>query len=125
MINVQLDLPIDARLSVYGGGGIGGAQIRRSGMTRSRPAVQLLGGVRYALTKRIDVGLKLRHFRAGRPPGADSVTVLGNAKFMNSLLLNPFGHALSIPYQTDAVVTPVFDRGFRTNSAMISLTFNL
>ena len=66
MVNGLVDIPVGTNMDAFVGAGIGRARARLGGQSDKARAVQLLAGVRTAVSDNIDVGLKYRYFRTGK-----------------------------------------------------------
>ena len=109
MANVLLDFGNQDGLSGYIGGGAGYGSFKLRAATSpaggpavsdsdSRPAFQVIGGVRYAITQNIDIGLKYRYFTATNLHFSD----------VNPRTQSPF----------------TIRSDYRSNSLLASLTYN-
>jgi opacity protein-like surface antigen len=94
MANVLFDFGDENGFSFYGGGGIGLAKVKMLEDSDSAFAWQLIAGVRYAVSRDFDIGLKYRYFQAGKVEllenqapvlGVDDVS--GKAKFSSHSIL--------------------------------------
>jgi opacity protein-like surface antigen len=109
MANILLDVGLGHRLTAYGGGGLGrsiadGLHDRDSGF-----AWQYMAGVRYAVSTRIEFGLKYRYFNSGVVELFDDPI---------AFVANPGQGPGS------AAVTPVFKGKFRSRNMLGTLTYN-
>jgi opacity protein-like surface antigen len=107
MGNGLLDFGGDG-LGFYAGGGFGRAKVKAFGESDSAWAMQLIAGVRTAISDNIDAGLKYRYFRTGKldfesdlPFDGGNVFAGSNDRFSShsllaSLIFN-FGHAAPPP----------------------------
>lgn len=103
MVNGLVDICVTDRLSLYGGGGYGRSWVRAIGDEDGAWAWQWIAGVRYAISEKVEIGLKQRYFNSGivklqHGPLADG----GNA-----------------------VIRPEIEGEYRTRSLLVSLHFNL
>jgi OOP family OmpA-OmpF porin len=105
MANIMLDIGMGRGTTVYGGGGLGrsfahGFHDRDSGF-----AWQYFGGVRYAISGKIDLGLKYRYFNSG--------------------VVELFDDPQEFVGDGESVlVTPIFKGKFRSRNLLATLTYN-
>lgn len=118
MINGLLDVGVGNRISLYGGGGYGRAQVRAMGDRDSSWAWQYIVGVRFAVGRHVEFGLKHRYFNSGivkLQGGAQDVA--GNP---NRLSVD----GTTVDQTTSASLMPELEGEFRTRSLLASLTYN-
>jgi opacity protein-like surface antigen len=103
MLNGLVDFGNEDGLSFYAGGGAGLARVKMAGEKDSGFAWQLIAGLRYAVSRNIDLGLKYRYFQTGKLDLFDGEVIA-----------------------TDGSATAVgdFDERFRSHSILASLIFN-
>ena len=92
-------------ITVYGGGGLGPSFVHGFHDRDSGFAWQYFGGVRYAISDKIDLGLKYRYFNSG----------------VVELFDDPQDFAGN---GDSAVVTPIFKGKFRSRNLLATLTYN-
>ena len=105
MANVMLDIGMGRGITIYGGGGLGRSFVHGFHDRDSGFAWQYFGGVRYAISDKIDLGLKYRYFNSG----------------VVELFDDPHDFAGN---GESAVVTPVFKGKFRSRNLLATLTYN-
>jgi len=122
MANALLDFGDENGLSFYGGAGAGRARVKLLGDSDSAWAFQAIAGVRYALSRNIDLGLKYRYFRTGKVALNDGTTAFaGNADRVN---VGTQAVPVLVNRTTNAVVSTDFEQKFRSHSLLASLIFN-
>ena len=121
MINALLDFGNEDGLSFYGGGGFGRARVKSLGQSDSAWAWQGIAGVRYALSRNIDFGLKYRYFSTGKLDMSDDT---GFALSGNPETVLPVGATAPVVVTTNATAFTNFEQKFRSHSLMASLIFN-
>jgi opacity protein-like surface antigen len=121
MINALLDFGNEDGLSFYGGGGFGRARVKSLGESDSAWAWQGIAGVRYALSRNIDFGLKYRYFSTGKLDMSDDT---GFALDGNPETVLPVGTTAPVVVTTNATAFTNFEQKFRSHSLLASLIFN-
>ncbi|MEO6359147.1 MAG: outer membrane beta-barrel protein [Sphingomicrobium sp.] len=119
MANALVDFGDEQGLSFYAGGGIGRAKVKMLGGSDNSMAMQLIAGLRYAISPNMGVGLKYRYFRTGNLDIADdgAFAVAGNS---NRFLVG----TTNVDQTTNALVTNDFEQKFRSHSLLASLIFS-
>lgn len=116
MVSAVLDLKVTNDLNLYAGGGFGRSFARGYGDSDGALANQRFAGARYALSNRVELGLKYRKFRSGIIKlDRDPVEFLGNPDLV----------APGVTSTTNALVTPDIEGEFRTKSFLLTLVYNL
>lgn len=103
MANGLVDIGVNDRLTFFGGGGYGRSWVRAVGDEDGAWAWQWIAGVRYAISDRVEIGLKQRYFNSG----------------IITLQHGP------LTYGGNAEITPEIEGEYRTRSLLVSLHFNL
>jgi opacity protein-like surface antigen len=124
MINALLDFGNEDGLSFYGGGGFGRARVKSMGQSDSAWAWQGIAGVRYALSRNIDIGLKYRYFSTGKLNLSDDTGfgLSGNPETVVGT--DAAGAPVTTVVTTNAVAFTNFEQKFRSHSLLASLIFN-
>ena len=119
MVNGLLDFPLGDKLTLYGGGGYGRAQIKAMGDKHSSWAWQYLVGLRYAISSRVELGFKHRYFNSG------IVKLQGRGQDFAG---NPDRLTIdgtTVDRTTTVRLMPELEGEFRTRSYMLTLTYRL
>ena len=120
MVNGLLDFGDQDGFSFYVGAGAGRARVKFAGDKDNAWAFQGIAGVRYAVSRNIDLGLKYRYFQTGRLNLAENpIALAGNP---NAFTSNNEAPASST---TNAVLFPNFEQKFRSHSLLASLSTDL
>jgi opacity protein-like surface antigen len=121
MINALLDFGNEDGLSFYGGGGFGRARVKSMGQSDSAWAWQGIAGVRYALSRNIDIGLKYRYFSTGKLNLSDDTGfgLSGNPETVVGT--DAAGAPVTTVVTTNAVAFTNFEQKFRSHSLLASL----
>jgi opacity protein-like surface antigen len=121
MVNGLLDFGNEDGLSFYVGGGAGRASVKLGDVSDSAWAFQGIAGVRLAVSRNIDLGLKYRYFSTGRVDLADETGVefLGNPQ-----TVVPVGSSVPVVVTTNGVAFANFNERFQSHSLLATLTFN-
>jgi opacity protein-like surface antigen len=115
MVNGMLDLGVIKGLNVYAGVGFGRSFVRGYGDRDGATASQRFAGARYALSKRVEVGLKWHRFSSGIIKlNHDPIAFAGNPDQVGSVVQT-----------TNAALTPDIEGEFRTRGILLSLVYNL
>jgi opacity protein-like surface antigen len=118
MVNGLVDFGDEDGLSFYAGAGAGRARAKAFGDTDSAWAFQGIAGLRYAVSRNIDLGLKYRYFQTGKLNFAeDPIAVNGNG---DAVVVG----TTPVITTTNAVLFPDFEQKFRSHSLLASLNFN-
>ena len=81
MVNGLFDFGNQDGLSFYAGGGVGRARVKFAGDRDNAWAFQGIAGVRYAINRHVDIGLKYRYFQTGRLNlNEDPIAITGNPR---------------------------------------------
>ena len=107
MLNGLVDFGSDRGLSGFVGAGIGYAHVHELGKSQSKPAGQLLAGVRMAVSDNVDVGLKYRYFRS-----------LGRMNFYDNAAFSGVGTG------SGGIASINSSQHFSSHSLLLSLTYN-
>ena len=84
MVNGLVDFDAGG-FGIYGGAGVGRAQVKLMGDSDHAWAYQAIAGVRVPISSNVDVGLKYRYFRTGKLNFQDSATLTdAGVAFANS-----------------------------------------
>lgn len=119
MVNALLDVPVTKRLSIYAGGGVGrsfavGFNDRDGALARQR-----MIGARYAVSDRVELGLKFRKFESGIIKlDHDPIDYAGNPRQLTV-------GGTSIIQTTNAAITPDIEGEFRTRGLLFNVVYNL
>jgi opacity protein-like surface antigen len=114
MVNALLDVPVTKRLNLYAGVGVGRSFARGFDDRDGALARQRMAGVRYAVSDRIDIGLKYRKFESGIIKLIhDPIDYPGNP--------NQVG---GTSQTRNAAITPDIEGEIRTRAFLLSLTYN-
>ena len=120
MANALLDFGNNG-LSFYAGAGAGRADIKRGDFRDGAWAYQAIAGVRYAVTRNIDLGLKYRYFRTGKVDISDNTVLLqGNANRTAIGTTTP----VNVDQTSTAVLFSDLETRFKSHSLLASLIFN-
>ena len=106
MVNGLVDVDVAHGIRLYAGGGVGDARVKSLGGRRSVFAGQLIAGAAMAIGPNVDLGLKYRYFQTAR------------LRFDNSAAFSDS--------KTGATSVSTFGNTgkFRSNSLLVSLTYN-
>ena len=118
MVNGLFDFGNQDGLSFYAGGGVGRARVKFAGDRDNAWAFQGIAGVRYAVSRNVDIGLKYRYFQTGRLNlNEDPIAIAGN----------PDAFVVGVTptvATTNAVLFSNYEQKFRSHSLLASLIFN-
>jgi opacity protein-like surface antigen len=104
--NLLFDVGLGRGITVSGGGGLGQSYARGFGGHDSAGTWQYLLGARYAVSKKVDLGLKYRYFNSG--------------------MLNLVGDPVEFAGEggVDARITPTMHGRFRSRNLQLSMVYN-
>ena len=124
MANGMVELEVIDRLSIFAGGGYGRAQAKALGDKDSAWAWQYMIGFRYAISPKVELGLKHRYFNSGivKLRDRNGVAHVGNANRID--VTPPGGPTTTVNQATDARLFPELEGEFRTRSFLVSLFYN-
>ncbi len=122
----------DDNIGFYAGAGFGRARVKLLGERDSSWAMQLIAGVRTAISPNIDLGLKYRYFRTRKldfNPGdasfASSRTIaLRNVDDPATPLIREGANETNVTFTRTALVSGEFQDRFSSHSLLASLIFN-
>ncbi len=118
MVNALLDVSVTKGLNLYVGGGIGRSIARGFDDRDGAFARQRMAGIRYAVTDRMDIGLKYRKFESGIIKlDHDPIDYAGNPR---QVIVG--GTPTSVT--TNAAIIPDIEGEFRTKAFLLSFTYN-
>jgi len=118
MLNVFLDIPVVKRFNVYAGFGAGRSFAHGFGGNDHALAQQQMLGARYAVTSRIDLGIKYRKFNSGIIKlQHDPIAYSGNPRAIAG--------GASAFQTTNAAIAADLEGEFRTQAWLLSLRYNL
>ena len=107
MVNGLIDYNVTPEIRIYGGGGVGGARVKTLGGRDDVFAYQGIAGASYAVSSNVEIGLKYRYFQTDR--------------YRLNGTLNLSDAATGATSASQFASTGKF----RSNSVLLSLTYNL
>lgn len=118
MVNALLDVSVTKHLNLYAGGGVGRSFARGFDDSDGGFARQRMAGIRYAVTDRMELGLKYRKFESGIIKlDHDPIDYAGNPR---QVMVG--GTPTTVT--TNAAITPDIEGEFRTRAFLLSFTYN-
>ena len=119
MVNALVDVKVLKGLNLYAGLGVGRSFARGFNDRDGALARQRMAGLRYAVTDRIEIGLKYRKFESGIIKlDHDPIDFAGNPRQV--IVDNT-----PTTQTTNAAITPDIEGEFRTKAVLLSFTYNL
>ena len=111
MANGLIDVPIIDRVTGYGGAGLGRSWVRAFGSEDGALAWQWMAGVRYAVGRSVELGLKYRYFNSG-------IVTLGHPRV-------PYSGNEHGGQTIDVTVNPEIEGEIRSRSLLTTLALKL
>lgn len=119
MVSALLDVPVAKRLNLYAGVGVGRSFARGFDGRDGALARQRMAGLRYAVSDRVEIGVKYRKFESGIIKLVhDPIDYAGNPR---QVIID----GTPTTQTRNAAITPDIEGEFRTRAFLLSFAYNL